>query len=107
RLVRGARFDVARKAFALIQERAEDPAIKELVAGRLRQFDLIGKPAPPIAGADVDGKPVSLSDSKGEVVLVVFWASWCLPNAEEVAWFRRVFDAYRGRGLRVLGVNLD
>jgi thiol-disulfide isomerase/thioredoxin len=41
------------------------------------------------------------------VVLVVFWASWCLPSSAEVAWLDQVYEAYRNRGFRILGINLD
>jgi thiol-disulfide isomerase/thioredoxin len=67
----------------------------------------VGKPAPATRGTDIDGKPFDLSASKGKVVLVVFWASWCLPSAAQVTWLEQVYDAYRGRGFEVVGINLD
>ena len=73
----------------------------------MRQLDLIGKPAPPIVGTDIDGKAVRLQDFKGDVILVVFWATWHVPAAEDVAWLDRAYEAYKGRGFRILGVNLD
>ncbi len=106
-LIQGGQFEVARKALTLIQEHSESDEIKDLVASRQKQLDLLGKPAPGIAGNDVDGKPVSLEDYKGKPVLVVFWASWCLPNAEEIRWFKQVYEAHRDQGFRVLGINLD
>lgn len=107
RLVQGDQFDVARKAFQTVQERTQEPAIKEFTARRLARLGLAGKPAPAIEGKDVDGKTIRLADMKGDVVLVVFWATWCLPNADEIAGFRRVYDANRSRGLRVLGIDVD
>jgi len=107
RLVQGDRFDVARKAFQLVGDETSHPAVKEFCAGRLNQLNLIGKPAPPIQGTDVDGKPVSLASVRGNVVLVVFWASWCLPNSAEIAWLDQVHETYRNRGFRILGINLD
>src|SRR5262249_25437828 len=76
RLVQGQRFDVARKAFQLLEQEADNPDVKEFAGHRLRQLNLIGQPAPPIQGPDVDGRPVDLAGLKGNVVLVVFWASW-------------------------------
>src|SRR5262249_4339373 len=58
-------------------------------------------------GTDIDGKPFDLAASKGKVVLVVFWASWCVPCAGEVEWIDRAYTAYRDRGLQVVGVNVD
>jgi peroxiredoxin len=107
RLVQGDRFDVARKAFQLVGAETRNPAVKEFCAGRLGQLDLVGKPAPPIQGTDLDGKPVGLAALKGDVVLVVFWASWCLPSAAEIAWLDQVYEAQRHRGFRILGINVD
>lgn len=39
--------------------------------------DLVIGPAPPLAGFDLEGRPVSLADLKGQPVLVHFWATWC------------------------------
>jgi peroxiredoxin len=107
RLVQGGRFDVARKAFQLVGSESSNPAVKEFCTGRLNQLNMVGKPAPPIQGIDVDGKPVSLAHLKGNVVLVVFWASWCLPSSAEIAWLDQAYETYRNRGLRILGINLD
>jgi len=107
RLSQGEQFAVARKAFSRVLDRTTDPTVKAFAAGRLARLDLIGKPAPPIAGTDVDGRPVRLADSRGDVVLVVFWASWCLNCAEEVARLDAIYTAYRDRGLRIVGINLD
>ncbi len=107
RLVQGGRFDVAYKAFQLINAEAGNPALKEYCAARLHQLGMVGKAAPTIEGTDLDGKSVNLADLKGNVVLVVFWASWCIPNAAEIAWLDGVYDAYRSRGFRIIGINLD
>ena len=70
RLTQAGQFEVARKALRLIQDNAQDAVIKDLAASRLKRLGMIGKPAPPIAGTDVDGKPVALADYQGDVVLV-------------------------------------
>ena len=96
-----------REAFQLVAQRSENPAVKGFCASRLNQLDMIGKPAPAIQGTDLDGKPVDLADLKGNVVLVVFWASWCLPSSAEVAWLDQVYTTYQARGFRIVGINLD
>ena len=106
-LVHAGRIDIARKALQSVRDKAEGAAIKDFAAGRLKHLDLIGRPAPAIAGTDVDGKPFRLADAKGDVVLVVFWATWCLPCVDEVGWIDRAYDAHRARGFRVVGINLD
>jgi hypothetical protein len=107
RLAQAGQFAIAKKAFALVRDRASHPAIKAFAGSRLARLEQVGKPAPPIAGLDVDGRNVRLAEFHGDVVLIVFWASWCLPNAEEVSQLESVYAAHKGRGLRILGVNLD
>lgn len=107
RLVEANQFAIAREAFRLVHERPYNPAVKEFLAGRLKRIELVGKPAPPIQGTDLDGKPFNLADEKGKVVLVIFWATWNLPGAAQVSWLEQVDNAYQKRGLRVVGINLD
>jgi peroxiredoxin len=107
RLLQGDQFDVARNAFQLLQKESVNPAIKGFSAQRLAQLDLIGKPAPAIVGTDLDGKPINLADRKGDVTLVVFWASWCIPNSTEVAALDQVYSTLHNRGFSVIGINVD
>jgi thiol-disulfide isomerase/thioredoxin len=107
RLVHADQIEVARKAMKLIVEASEVAAIRDLAARRLQQLDLVGKPSPSLSGADLEGKPFQLEDAKGEVVLVVFWATWCVPNAQEMPWLDYLYRTYRPKGLRVVGINLD
>jgi thiol-disulfide isomerase/thioredoxin len=107
RLVHEGRYETARKAFQMAIEGSGQPAVVDFLKNRLRRIDLVGKPAPPIRGTDLDGQPFDLADSRGKVVLVVFWASWCLPCAAETSWLSEAYDAYRGRGFQVVGVDLD
>jgi peroxiredoxin len=107
RLLQGDRFDIAKSAFRLVLKDADNTTVKGFCAARLNQLEMIGKPAPAIKGADLDGKPVDLAALKGNVVLVVFWASWCVPSSTEVMWLDQVYTAYQPKGFRVLGINLD
>ena len=107
RLVHSDQIEVARKAMRLILDNTDVPAIKDLAARRLKQLELVGKVAPPIVGLDIEGKPYNLADAKGEVVLVLFWATWCVPCAQEMPWLDYVNQTYRSKGLRVVGINLD
>jgi len=107
RLLHAGRPDIARKAFEMAVGHAARPEVKEFLTTRLNRLKLVGMPAPPIRGLDLDGKPFDLAGTKGKVVLVVFWASWCLPNAVEVEWLQQVYNAHHDQGLEIVGVNLD
>jgi thiol-disulfide isomerase/thioredoxin len=107
RLIHGGQVEIARKALRLALDEARQPAVKDFLSSRLARIDRVGKPSPPIRGTDIDGKPFDLADFKGKVVLVVFWASWCLPCAAEIPWLDQAYDTYRGKGLQVVGINLD
>jgi thiol-disulfide isomerase/thioredoxin len=58
---------------------------------------------------ELDGKELSaaIAKQKGHVVLVNFWATWCVPCREEFPDFVRLEKSYRDRGLRVIGVSTD
>ena len=107
RLVRAGQYDIARQAFTLIQDNSEEPVLRDYAANRLSQLELVGKPAPPIDGPGVDGKAVKLADFRGDVVLIVFWASWNLPDAAQADRLAALEDAYGKNGFRILGVNVD
>lgn len=55
----------------------------------------------------LDGKEVKLSDYKGKVVLVNFWASWCPPCKEEMPIFEKIYQKYSGKNFVILAVNMD
>lgn len=65
------------------------------------------KKAPEFTLKDAAGKPVKLSDYKGKVVLLNFWATWCGPCKLEIPWFIEFEQTYRDKGFAVLGVSMD
>ncbi|MCS7079679.1 MAG: TlpA family protein disulfide reductase [Chloracidobacterium sp.] len=56
---------------------------------------------------DMDGKPVSLDDYKGRVLLIDFWATWCGPCVAEIPTLRAVYEKYKAQGFEVLSISLD
>ncbi len=63
--------------------------------------------APDFALKDADGRTVHLSEYKGKVVVLDFWATWCGPCKVEVPWFAEFERKNKDRGFAVLGVDMD
>jgi thiol-disulfide isomerase/thioredoxin len=62
-------------------------------------------PAPAVTLRDLDGRPLTLRDLRGQVVFVNFWATWCVPCRNEMPALENLYRAYRDRGFVVVGVN--
>jgi thiol-disulfide isomerase/thioredoxin len=106
-LIRATRYEPARRLCSLLVAESGEPEVTDHFASRLRVLKLVGRPAPPIEGPDVDGRPVRLAGLRGKVVLVTFWASWCPPCLAEFPRLNALAEAYGGRGFEVLGVDVD
>jgi thiol-disulfide isomerase/thioredoxin len=107
RLIRSGRYDVARKLCELACQKDAPAEVQSHFEARMARLDLVGKLAPPIAGLDVDGRPVSLADLKGKVVLVDFWATWCPPCVASIPALNTLAQKHRDQGFVILGINVD
>lgn len=65
------------------------------------------KAAPDFTLKDSNGASVRLSDYRGKVVLLDFWATWCTPCQTEIPWFMEFEQSLKGKGFAVLGVSMD
>lgn len=63
--------------------------------------------APDFSLKDATGKTLKLSDYRGKVVLLNFWATWCEPCQVEIPWFIDFQQTYKDRDFAVVGVSLD
>jgi peroxiredoxin len=66
-----------------------------------------GQHAADLSLPDLTGKVVSLSEFKGKVVLLDFWASWCGPCRHNNPRLVKLYNKYHGKGLEIYGVSLD
>jgi thiol-disulfide isomerase/thioredoxin len=65
------------------------------------------QPAPPAAFKTASGKPITLADFRGRVVLLNIWAMSCVPCQSQIPSFDRLQALYQGDGLAVLAVSVD
>jgi peroxiredoxin len=66
---------------------------------------LINAHAPEFSLASLDHRTMSLADARGQMVVVNFWATWCISCRAEMKEFERVYETYRDQGLLVLAVD--
>jgi peroxiredoxin len=65
------------------------------------------KAAPDFTLTDANGQAVKLSEYRGKVVLLNFWATWCGPCQIEIPWFIEFEQQFKSKGFEVLGVSMD
>ncbi len=63
--------------------------------------------APDFTLKDIEGNSHTLSEYRGKVVLVDFWATWCFPCIIEIPHFVKLYNQYKERGFVILGASLD
>lgn len=83
-------------AVIVITSLPKDRLYKEVAA--------VGKPAPEFELTDFNGKTWRLSDLRGKVVFISFWATWCTSCKAEMPYKESLFNKMRGKGFQMLGV---
>ena len=65
----------------------------------------IGDIAPDFTSKDVNGNTVKLSDYKGKVILIEFWATWCPPCREFTPVLNKIYEKYKDKGFVILALT--
>lgn len=89
--------------------RQPEPTLGERASVELYECQqlTVGKVAPEIQGEDIEGRKLRLSDYRGKVVIVSFWASWCGPCMQMVPHERAMAERLAGKPFVLIGVNGD
>lgn len=87
----------------------DNPEFSESLRGEIntKKSLLIGAVAPDLKLPTPDGDSLGISELRGQVVLLDFWASWCRPCRMENPRVKRMYDQYHRQGFEILGVSLD
>lgn len=94
---------------SLLADQAPSPEVEQrakTVADAKRRLSVIGQVIE-IEGETIDGEKLMPEDFKGKVVLIDFWASWCVPCRREMPEIRRLYDRYGDQGFAVVGVCME
>ena len=75
--------------------------------GGMAASDLAGQAAPDFVLKSASGQNLRLSEHRGEVVMINFWATWCGPCRQEMPLLDELYSRYQRVGFSLLGVNID
>ncbi|MCK4538131.1 MAG: redoxin domain-containing protein [Candidatus Krumholzibacteria bacterium] len=107
------RFDDAEKVFReAAEDPGSDPRIKQMAQSMVDRMSImkslvVGKVPEDFSTNATDGKPISLTQYRGKVVLVDFWATWCAPCIAEMPHVKKVYEKYNPKGFEIIGISMD
>jgi peroxiredoxin len=80
---------------------------KQEAKKKIQSTLLAGTKFPDFDEKDTQGKPLSLANYKGKVVLLDFWATWSVPSVRELPNVLKTYEKYHANGFEVIGINMD
>lgn len=106
--VAAGEVEVATKLQRLVMNRfADDAQARENASAELARLEQIGKPAANLTLRGISGESLNLSALRGKVVIIDFWATYCVPCQVSIPELKGLHEAFRARGLEVISVSLD
>lgn len=107
-LMMAAQNSTGEKAIALYKEVAAGATgkMKEAAAGELKSLDRLNKSLA-LAYKATDGRDVDVAKLSGKVVLIDFWATWCVPCVAELPNVKKAYDELHEQGFEIVGVSFD
>jgi peroxiredoxin len=99
---------VARRVYEGVATRFRDDAeLRALAQAEIERLALVGAPAPDITVRDLTGRTLRLSDLRGKIVLVDFWATYCVPAVNAMPGLQSAYESLKGRGFEIVSISLD
>ncbi len=86
---------------------ASTTGISSVLSGHSARLSLLGQPLSLNGIVGFDGTPFDASSYAGKVVLVDFWATWCVPCLREIPEIRKAYENLHGEGFEVISINMD
>jgi thiol-disulfide isomerase/thioredoxin len=83
-----------------------DQNLANAAKARMAREQLIGQPVS-LQFTAMDGSSINMSELRGKVVLVDFWASWCPDCIREMPAVRQIYQAFKDKGFTIIGISLD
>jgi thiol-disulfide isomerase/thioredoxin len=84
----------------------ENERIKNLVS-LIKDRIGIGQPVKDFSVTLLSGETFNLSDLKGKVILIDFWATWCAPCRAEIPNLKKYYEEFKDKGFEIIGISLD
>lgn len=84
-----------------------DSKYTKYTGGKIKQVDQLGKPFKLEFSEATSGETISIKELRGKVVVIDFWATWCGPCIAEMPHMKKLYAAYKEKGVEFIGVSLD